>query len=74
MIAKNKMTEYLKILIAEFEKNSNPQIASEQKAYLRNLFEFYGLKADKRREIQKPFLIKQHLPERSELIVIIKTL
>ena len=26
-----------------------------------NQFEFYGLKTNKRREIEKPFLIKQYL-------------
>ena len=33
----------------------NPKIALEQKAYMRNQFEFYGLKATERRKIQKPF-------------------
>jgi len=68
------MTEYIKTLTIEFEKHINAKIASEQKVYLRNQFEFYGLKTKERRAIQRPFLVKQYLPNKSELSKIIKTL
>jgi 3-methyladenine DNA glycosylase AlkD len=71
---KTKMIEFIDILEIEFEKNINAEIALEQKAYMRNQFEFYGLKAKERREIQKPFFIKQYLPNKSELYIIVKTL
>ena len=47
------MTEFIDTLKIEFEKNINAKVSSEQKAYMRMQFEFYGLKAKKRREIQK---------------------
>ena len=68
------MIEFIDTLEIEFEKNINAKIASEQKAYMRNQFEFYGLKAKERREIQKTFFIKQYLPNKSELDIIVKTL
>ncbi len=68
------MIEFIDTLEIEFEKNANAKVASEQKAYMRNQFEFYGLKANERREIQKQFFIKQYLPNKSKLDIIVKTL
>jgi 3-methyladenine DNA glycosylase AlkD len=45
-----------------FSKNSNESIAWGQSAYLKNNFEFFGLKSPKRKELQRPFLIKKNLP------------
>jgi 3-methyladenine DNA glycosylase AlkD len=68
------MSIFVKNLEIEFKKNADKTNANGQKAYMRHQFEFYGLKAAKRREIQKPFLIKGNLPEKSELEDIIKAL
>lgn len=68
------MDDFIKTLESEFIKYSNNKIALEQKAYLRNQFDFYGLKTTERREIQKPFLITQYLPNKSELDSLVKTL
>ena len=68
------MSIFVKTLEIELKKNANETYASGQKAYMRHQFEFYGLKAAKRREIQKPFLTKENLPEKSELEDIIKAL
>ncbi|WP_041632769.1 DNA alkylation repair protein [Maribacter sp. HTCC2170] len=68
------MNEYIQTLELELKRNSNAKIAEEQKAYMRNQFEFYGIKTPVRREIQKPFLAKDFLPPKSELQLIIKTL
>ena len=54
------MKEFIHILEIEFQKNENAKIALEQKAYMRNQFEYYGLKAPERRAIQKPFLVKAY--------------
>jgi 3-methyladenine DNA glycosylase AlkD len=58
---------FINVLEIELEKNANPNIALEQKAYMRNQFEYYGLKTTERREIQKPFFIKQFLPKKDDL-------
>ncbi|NER15744.1 DNA alkylation repair protein [Spongiivirga citrea] len=68
------MDDYLEILQSEFQKNADADTAAKQKAYLRDQFEFYGLTTTQRREIQKPFLIKTYLPEKSELEHLVKTL
>ncbi|TRX58208.1 DNA alkylation repair protein [Fulvivirga sp. M361] len=68
------MTEFINTLEIELEKNANPKIALEQKAYMRNQFEYYGLKTTLRRKIQSVFLIKEYLPEKKELDEIVKTL
>jgi len=68
------MKDFLNILETEFENNSNPEIAIGQKAYMKNHFEFYGIKTPARRKIQKPFLIKEYLPPKKDLKKIIKTL
>jgi len=61
------MTAFINTLELEFDKNANPKIGLEQKAYMRNQFEFYGIKATERREIQKPFFVKEFLPKKDEL-------
>ncbi len=66
------MQIYLKTLETEFESNANPKIAAEQKAYLRNQFEFFGIKTTQRRELYKPFLSKDFLPKKTELTKIVK--
>ena len=68
------MEDFIHTLEKEFEKRANPKIAIEQKAYLRNQFEFYGFKAPERREILKPFLIKKYLPKKTELDKIVRIL
>lgn len=68
------MVEYIEALQNEFQRNGNPSIAIEQKAYMRDQFEFFGIKAPVRRQIQKPFLVKQYLPPKEELNELVKSL
>jgi len=67
------MVDFLDLLSEEFLRNQNTTIAAEQKAYMRNQFEFFGIKAPKRREIQKPFLVKTYLPSKEELPYLVQT-
>ena len=68
------MNEFIQTLELELKRNANRKIAKEQKAYMRNQFEFYGIKTPLRREIQKPFLAKSYLPPKTDLEEIVKTL
>lgn len=68
------MTEFVETLEIELRRGSDATIALEQRAYMRDKFEFYGITAIRRREIQKPFFIKSHLPEKRELHSIVKEL
>ncbi|MBN2236843.1 MAG: DNA alkylation repair protein [Bacteroidales bacterium] len=65
---------YLKALDQEFQKNASLQIAIGQKAYMKNLFEFYGINSPLRAQLQKPFLQKPFLPLKSEMIFLVKEL
>ncbi|MEE9364766.1 MAG: DNA alkylation repair protein [Cellulophaga sp.] len=65
-------SEFIDALENEFRASANTTLALKQKAYVRNLFEFYGLKTTERREIQKPFLINNFLPKKSESTELIK--
>ena len=71
MMQRHKLINDLEI---EFKKNEDVAIAKEQKAYMRNQFEFYGLKTQLRRDIQKPFLKKESLPAKNEIEEIVKIL
>lgn len=64
----------MRTLQIEFQRNANPTIARGQKAYMKNQFEFYGITAPKRKELQKPFLMKQHLPPKRDLSKMVKEL
>ena len=68
------MNEFIQTLELELKRNSNTKIAAAQKAYMRNQFEFCGIKTPLRREIQKPFLAKSYLPPKTDLEEIVKTL
>lgn len=68
------MKSFITTLEREFKRNSNTEIAAGQKAYMRNLFEFFGIKAPIRQSIQKPFLVKAYLPPKSDLEELVKSL
>lgn len=68
------MQNYLDTLQTEFQKNGNPDIARQQKAYMRNQFEYFGFSAPERRRITKPFLEKSFLPDKANLAKLIPEL
>lgn len=68
------MKTYLNTLQTEFQLNANPAIAVQQKAYMRNQFEYFGMMAGERRAVTKPFLTKAFLPEKADLVKIIQAL
>ena len=53
---KQETRAVLEDLLLAFQKNTDPYQAERMKAYMRNLFDFYGLQKDKRTEIASPFL------------------
>lgn len=68
------MENFINQLETEFKRNANAAIAAGQKAYLKGQFEFYGITTPVRRELQKPFLVREYLPHKTELEGIVKTL
>ena len=65
---------FVELLGAEFKANANSKIASQQKAYLRDQFSFYGMKTPLRRAVQKPFLVNEYLPPKEQLEGLVRTL
>ncbi|WP_196896013.1 DNA alkylation repair protein [Aureivirga marina] len=57
--------EILEIL-EQFKAKANPEIAAQQKAYMKDLFTFYGVKSPERKEIQKYFFAKENLPSKEK--------
>ncbi len=68
------MTKFIHTLEIELSSEANKETALKQKAYMRNQFEFYGLTSPTRRVLQKPFLVKEYLPQKEELAEIVKAL
>lgn len=68
------MEDYLKTLTIAFQQNVNIQKAASQKAYMRNQFEFFGMTSPIRRLVQKPWLLNDKLPPKTDLENITKTL
>lgn len=65
------MKDFISILETEFKKKEDRNIAAQQKAYMKGQFEYFGLKTPPRREIQKPFMIKEFLPPKDEMVEIV---
>lgn len=57
------MIAYLKPFQELLETNANAENAAAMKAYMKNRFEFFGIKATERRALQKQFLSEYGLPK-----------
>jgi 3-methyladenine DNA glycosylase AlkD len=56
------MIAYLQPVQQLFEANANAENARAMKAYMKDHFEFFGIKSTERRELQKQFLAEYGLP------------
>lgn len=68
------MTDYIQIVESKLRKHANPEYAQYMKAYMRNKFEYLGIKSPLRRELTKPFLTKSSLPSLKEIWPIVREL
>jgi 3-methyladenine DNA glycosylase AlkD len=66
--------DFVTQLETDFRQQADRNIAVNQEAYLQNQFELYGLPTPLRKEIQKPFLLKENLQNKKELPHIITEL
>lgn len=64
--------DYLESLRESFQEYADARLATGQKAYMKNHFEFFGITSPIRRRICQPFLSKENLPSKKEAIAIIK--
>jgi len=68
------MQEFIQRVENQFYQKRDATIAQGQKAYMRNQFEFYGIKTPVRRVLQRQLFQKERLPPKDEVAGIIKTL
>ena len=68
------MHPYVKKIKAIYEKNTNPSQATAMKKYMRDQFEYLGIKTPQAKTLQKEFYAKNGLPDISELDTIIRDL
>lgn len=66
--------EFIELLEVELLQKANLERSISQKLYMRNQFEYFGLDAATRRQIQKPFLVTKYLPIKNEATELITTL
>lgn len=61
-------------LSARYRDRASPENAAPMKAYLRNQFEFFGIKTPQRRDLIRGFVKEYGVPELSALEVIVRRL
>lgn len=66
--------EYLSKISQAFEKIADPEIAKNQKNYMRNKFDFFGIQATPRRKATRKFMRKENRPSYEELETVVKEL
>lgn len=68
------MHPYLQPLITTLEAAADPALATPMSKYMKNRFEFYGIKTPQRRDIFKTFIKTHGLPPMDELEDIVEEL
>lgn len=68
------ISAYTKQVIEALEFHADPIAAEPMIKYLKNKFDLYGIKAPLRREIVKPFLAKDKLPDKDDVAQIVNEL
>lgn len=61
------VSEYFEGLVQVFEENGDPDVAFQQSKYMKNQFEYYGMKAPKWTGLLKKYYKDNGYPELSEL-------
>lgn len=68
------MNGFIKALREKYQAQACPENARQMKAYMRNQYDFFGLKAEKQRETNKIFLKEAGLPAVADLTELIHQL
>ncbi len=68
------MNDFVYKVRSKFLDHANPEYAQYMKAYMRNKFEYLGIKSLKRRELSRPFLTKHSLPPAEQIWITIQEL
>lgn len=65
------MNQYLLPLKESFEANANAENALAMRAYMKNLFEFHGIKSTERRGLQQAFLAEHGQPQPFDIEILL---
>jgi 3-methyladenine DNA glycosylase AlkD len=68
------MHPYIQMLVSLFEQNANPAQAVPVKKYMRDQFEYLGIKTPQSLALQKEFYSRKGLPEIADLDIILRDL
>ena len=68
------MHPYVKKIKAMYQKNANPAQAAPMKKYMRDQFEYLGIKTPQAKALQKEFYAEHGLPDISEFDIVIREL
>ncbi|MCF8009428.1 MAG: DNA alkylation repair protein [Halanaerobiales bacterium] len=74
MSSENEVEIYLQEIKSVFKDIANPENAKQQKKYMRNKFEFFGIKAQARRKATNKFIKKDRRLDYENIEVVIKRL
>lgn len=66
--------KYVNNILDTFSGNANPLNAAPMQKYMKDRFQFYGIKSPLRKEISKPFFRRENLPDKTFLEEVIKLL
>ena len=67
-------SNYIKGITELFASAKDESNAYFMKKYMKNLFDFFGIKAPERKDLTKKFISLHGLPEKKELAEIVKDL
>jgi 3-methyladenine DNA glycosylase AlkD len=65
---------YVKNLTGKFSAKADPERSLQMSKYMKNLFDYYGIQATRRREISRNFMREEEIPLKNELFDILKEL
>lgn len=68
------ISPYTKQVIKAFEFHADPIVAEPMKKYMKNKFDFFGIKATLRKDISKQFFNKSNLPDAEDIAQIVHEL
>ncbi|PID68084.1 MAG: DNA alkylation repair protein [Flavobacteriia bacterium] len=68
------MNTYTQTVINTYQSHANPGRASQQKAYMKGHFDFFGITAPERKILNRTLFKKAHLPTKQEAFTVIKEL
>ncbi|MBM7622523.1 DNA alkylation repair protein [Sporohalobacter salinus] len=68
------LDKYIEEISNAFEDIANLEYAKKQKEYMKNNFDFFGIKAQPRRKATREFMRKDNRPDYKDLDVVIKKL